>query len=66
MGVVMLFSFQVIVNTGMTVGLMPITGLPLPLFSYGGSSMLCSFMALGLLANVDRHRVWTVAADDFA
>jgi rod shape determining protein RodA len=40
------------VNVGMTIGIMPITGIPLPLFSYGGSSVLMTFMALGLLQSV--------------
>jgi rod shape determining protein RodA len=44
--------FQVFVNVGMTVGIMPITGIPAPLLSYGGSSMLVTFMALGLLQSI--------------
>ena len=44
--------FQVFVNVGMAVGIMPITGIPLPLMSYGGSSVLVTFMALGLLQSV--------------
>jgi rod shape determining protein RodA len=48
-GVATLLFFNVFVNIGMTIGLMPITGLPLPLMSYGGSSMLSTMMALGLL-----------------
>ena len=45
-----MLMFQVFVNVGMNVGIMPITGVPLPLMSYGGSSMLVTFMAIGLLA----------------
>jgi rod shape determining protein RodA len=48
-GVVAMLFFNVFVNIGMTIGLMPITGLPLPLMSYGGSSMLSTMLALGLL-----------------
>ncbi len=48
-GVAALLFFNVFVNIGMTIGLMPITGLPLPLMSYGGSSMLSTMIALGLL-----------------
>jgi len=48
-GVTAMLMFQVFVNVGMTIGIMPITGVPLPLLSYGGSSVLVTFMALGLL-----------------
>jgi len=44
------------INIGMTLGLMPITGMTLPFVSYGGSSLVSSFLALGLLINVARHR----------
>ena len=55
-GITALLFTQVFVNVGMTMGLMPITGMTLPFVSYGGSSLLSSFLALGLLANVARHR----------
>lgn len=55
-GVVSMFAFQVAVNIGMTVGIMPVTGLPLPLFSYGGSSLLANMAALGVLLNVYMRR----------
>jgi rod shape determining protein RodA len=51
-GVAAWFAFQVFVNIGMTLGIMPITGLPLPFLSYGGSSMFATWMAVGLLLNV--------------
>ena len=51
-GVACWFAFQVFVNIGMTLGIMPITGLPLPFVSYGGSSMFANWMAVGLLLNV--------------
>jgi rod shape determining protein RodA len=51
-GVACWFAFQVFVNIGMTLGIMPITGLPLPFVSYGGSSMFATWMAVGLLLNV--------------
>ena len=51
-GVACWFAFQAFVNIGMTLGVMPITGLPLPFVSYGGSSMFASWMAVGLLLNV--------------
>jgi len=55
-GIVSIFFFHVVVNIGMTVGLMPITGLPLPFLSYGGSSLLTSFFAVGLLLSVYKER----------
>jgi rod shape determining protein RodA len=51
-GVVGMLLFQMFVNVGMTIGIMPITGIPLPLFSYGGSSVLMTFMAIGLLQSI--------------
>ena len=57
MGVCALLLFQTIVNAGMAVGRMPITGIPMPLMSYGGSSMLSVFMMLGLVNNVRLRRV---------
>ncbi len=60
-GIVAMFAVEVLVNVGMTVGLMPITGLTLPLVSYGGSSLLVSMACLGLLNNVGRCRPFTVA-----
>jgi rod shape determining protein RodA len=47
-----MLMFQVFVNVGMTVGIMPITGVTLPLLSYGGSSVLTTFLALGLLQSI--------------
>ncbi len=46
------FAFQSFVNIGMTLGIMPVTGLPLPFVSYGGSSMFANMIAVGLLRNV--------------
>ena len=51
-GITAMVMFQVFVNVGMTIGIMPITGVPLPLMSYGGSSVLVTFLALGLLQSV--------------
>jgi rod shape determining protein RodA len=51
-GITMMLLFQVFVNVGMTVGIMPITGVPAPLLSFGGSSMLVTFMAIGLLQSI--------------
>jgi len=59
MGVVGVIVFQVAVNVGMVVGLMPVTGIPLPLLSYGGSSVLFTFMALGIVMNIRMRRFVT-------
>ena len=55
-GVVTLLFCHVFINIGMNIRLMPVTGVPLPLLSYGGSSVLCSLIAAGLLQNVHIHR----------
>jgi rod shape determining protein RodA len=51
-GIVAMLMFQVFVNVGMTIGIMPITGVPLPLMSYGGSSVIATFLAVGLLQSI--------------
>jgi rod shape determining protein RodA len=56
MGVVAVLVFQIAVNVGMVIGLMPVTGIPLPLMSYGGSSVLFTFLALGMAMNVRMSR----------
>lgn len=55
-GVVSMIMFHVMENIGMAIGLMPVTGIPLSLFSYGGSAMLANMMALGLVLNVNIRR----------
>jgi len=55
-GVVTLFFGHVFVNIGMNIRLMPVTGIPLPLLSYGGTSVVCSLVAIGLLQNLHLHR----------
>jgi len=55
-GLVGMLCFHVLVNVGMTIGIMPITGIPLPFMSYGGSAMLTDFAALGILLNVYSQR----------
>ena len=51
-GIVAMMLFQIFVNVGMTIGIMPITGIPLPLMSYGGSSILSTMIAIGLLQSI--------------
>lgn len=55
-GVFALFFIQIVINLGMNMGLLPVTGLPAPFLSYGGSSLLASFMAVGLLLSIFRLR----------
>jgi rod shape determining protein RodA len=55
-GVLCWFAFQAFENIGMTLGIMPVTGVPLPFVSYGGSSMFASLLAVGLVQNVHRRR----------
>jgi rod shape determining protein RodA len=55
-GVVTLLFSHVFINIGMNIRIVPVTGIPLPLLSYGGSSVLCSLIALGLMQNVHIHR----------
>jgi len=55
-GVVALLFSHVFINIGMNIRIMPVTGIPLPLLSYGGSSVLCSLIAAGLLQNIYIHR----------
>ncbi len=56
MGVAGVMLFQIAVNIGMVAGMMPVTGIPLPLLSYGGSSVLFTFLALGMVMNVRMSR----------
>ena len=56
-GVLAMFMFQIFESVGMTTGIMPITGIPLPFVSYGGSSVLTSFVGIGLVESVRMHRV---------
>ncbi len=55
-GVIAVFGFQVFINVGMAIGIMPVTGLPLPFVSYGGTSLIGSYLMIGLLLNVHMRR----------
>ncbi len=55
-GVLVMLAFQLFQNVGMTMGIMPITGIPLPFVSYGGSSMLTTWASIGLVINVRMRR----------
>ena len=56
MGLTSMWTFQILVNVGMNIGIMPVTGIPLPFMSYGGSSFLMNMMAVGLVLNVGMRR----------
>lgn len=56
LGVTFMFSFYFFINVGMTLGLMPVVGVPLPLLSYGGTALLSNFLALSMIANVRMRR----------
>ena len=56
-GIVAWLAFQMFENIGMSLGIMPITGIPLPLVSAGGTSMMATWIAIGLLQNVRLHAV---------
>lgn len=64
-GVITVTIAQVFVNVGMTIGLMPITGMTLPFVSFGGCSLITNFIAVGLLLNVARHRPILIANRPF-
>ncbi len=55
-GIAIWFAVQSFINIGMTIGIMPVTGLPLPFISYGGSAMFADMIAIGILQTVHRHR----------
>jgi rod shape determining protein RodA len=61
-GIAIWFAFQAFVNIGMTIGIMPITGLPLPFISYGGSAAFADMIAIGILQSVHRKRTGLAAA----
>ncbi len=56
LGIVSMLVVQIFINIAMTIGLAPVVGIPLPLMSYGGSAMITNFIALGILANIDKRR----------
>jgi rod shape determining protein RodA len=61
-GILAMLMFQVFINAGMTIGIMPITGVPLPLMSYGGSSAIVTFIAIGLLQSIHIQARMTAAS----
>ena len=55
-GIVSMYLFHILENAGMTMGLMPVTGIPLPFVSYGGSSTLTNLVGIAILQNIYIHR----------
>ena len=55
-GIVAMWLFQILENVGMCIGLMPITGIPLPFISFGSSSMMMQIMNVGIVQSIWRHR----------
>jgi len=58
LGLTSIIFWQAVINVGMTTGLLPVVGIPLPLFSYGGSSLLCLLIGIGLAMNVSMRRYY--------
>lgn len=55
-GIMIMFALQTVINIGMNIGIVPVAGIPLPFLSYGGSSLIASFIALGILLNINRRK----------
>ena len=62
-GIAAWFAFQMFENIGMTLGIMPITGIPLPFVSAGGTSMMATWIAVGLLQTVRMHSLAVIRAE---
>jgi len=56
-GIVTIITFHVLVNIGMTIGMAPVTGLPLPFLSYGGSSLVANLLMMGIVLNISRNKI---------
>ena len=55
-GIVSMILIQLLINVGMNLGIMPVTGIPLPLISYGGSSLITTLIAIGIAQNIHINR----------
>jgi len=64
-GIIVMFAGQTFINVMVTLRLMPVTGITLPFVSYGGTSLLASYMSAGLLLNIGQHRPLVMARDSF-
>ncbi len=56
LGISAMLFWQTFINVGMVLGIVPVVGIPLPLFSYGGTSLIVTFMGIGLLMNISMRR----------
>ena len=64
-GIIAMITFHVFENIGMTIQVLPITGIPLPFISYGGSSLMSNMLAIGLIFSMKfHHRTYMFGADD--
>lgn len=64
-GIMIMFFVQILENVGMNIGIMPVTGIPLPLLSYGGSSLIVTLMAIGILNNIYSHKESIVKSEEY-
>ena len=62
-GVMLMFFVQVFENIGMNIGIMPVTGIPLPLLSYGGSSLITILASIGILSNINSRKETIIQQD---
>ena len=65
-GIMLMFFVQVWENIGMNIGIMPVTGIPLPLLSYGGSSLIVTLASIGILSSVNSHRETKLDAEEYS
>jgi rod shape determining protein RodA len=63
-GIIIMFFLQVLENIGMNIGFMPVTGIPLPLLSYGGSSLITVMAAIGILSNINSRKELFIRSED--
>ena len=56
-GIFSMWLFQIFINVGMTLGIMPVTGIPLPFMSYGGTALVTLFFGIGVLMSIQSHRM---------
>ena len=56
-GIFSMWLFQIFINVGMTLGIMPVTGIPLPFMSYGGTALVTLFLGMGILMSINAHRM---------
>ena len=65
-GVMLMLFVQVWENVGMNIGIMPVTGIPLPMLSYGGSSLITVMAAIGILSSIGSRRETLISREDYS